>query len=134
MSMEEDLRAFLLADPAIEAAVSDIHPMVLPQYPIYPAMTWNRISVLAGYHMAGNDGLRTARMQYTSWAGTWLECKGLSDLVRERIDAIRQTLTGGTVIQGIFIDSEQDLHQAITDSHDDIWGIAQDFLVWHELK
>ena len=80
--MEEELRALLLADPAIAGLVEDrIDWGERPQGAPYPAIVMNVIGNIEGHHMNGPDGLFQGRVQLDCYGLTYGAAKALSRAV-----------------------------------------------------
>lgn len=87
MTLEEALRAQILADPAIAAVVGTrVYPRQLPQQPVLPAITYTRVDTARGHEMSGPDQLPKPRMQVTPWAADVLTATNLAALIRKRLD------------------------------------------------
>jgi hypothetical protein len=116
MSLSEDLRAFLLADATIASLIgARIYPIVLPQGPTVPALTYHWVSIDEIYTMAGPSGLVVKRIQFDCWAETFKEVEALSDAIRLRIDGFSGWLNTGSPpssrIQAIFREVERDWYE-----------------------
>jgi hypothetical protein len=84
------LRAFLIADPAIEALVKTgsttrIYPIKMPQGVSAASIVYNDISAIIGLHNQGSDGLTVLRIQIAAWAKTADEAQALALAVKERL-------------------------------------------------
>lgn len=102
MIVEVELRAIILAAPAVLALMADrAYPVILPQKPELPALTYQRISggTRVSSH-AGDTGLALARIQIDCWAQTYLAAKDLAATVRKTLQAGNRQLAKGAVPAG----------------------------------
>lgn len=84
------LRAFLVADPAIEALVKTgsttrIYPIKMPQGVTATSIVYNDISAQTGLHNEGSDGLTSIRMQIAAWATTADAAQALALAIKNRL-------------------------------------------------
>lgn len=132
MSLEADLRAFVLADGTVASMIGTrMHPVLLPQAPTLPALTYSTISAIRGHTMQGPDGLPETRIQIDSWAATYSAAAALAGAVRRRLDGHSGSIGTGspqTVVQAIFADTERALHE----SEPELYRISADYRVWFE--
>ena len=106
--------------------VSRIYPLVLPQNPTLPAVTYQRIDGIREDGIAGSHGLAHPRIQIDSWGSTYTSAKDVATQVRTAL--YRQTWTEDTVaVLDAFIEDDRDFYE------DDvkIFRVSQDFLIWH---
>lgn len=104
------LRAFLLADSAVSAAVggSRIYPGKMPQGQTSPSLVYSEISGVGDHHMQGPSGLARPRIQITAWAQTADLANDLYLKVKERLDGYQGVMGSGSAevtVQGVFIES-----------------------------
>jgi hypothetical protein len=105
-----------------------IYPRLLPQNPTYPAVTYDRISAERQSAMGSDSGLVSGRWQVSSWGKTYTDARDIAEQVRKALQRYRGT-SSGTVIQDIFIESENDLPPELVDG-EAVFQIASDFIVW----
>lgn len=125
------LRAFLLADTGIAAAVGGkrIFPSVMPQGVRSTSLVYTIVSGIGDHHMQGASGLMMNRMQITAWSETLDGAAALALLVQERLDGYRgpMTSTAGTVkVQGVFYETDNP-HQF--DDVRSLHAIGRDYMV-----
>lgn len=95
------LRAFLVADPAIEALVKTgsttrIYPVKMPQGVTATSIVYNDISAQTGLHNEGSDGLTSIRMQIAAWATTADAAQALALAIKNRLHGYAGVMgTGG---------------------------------------
>lgn len=130
------LRAFLVADPAIEALVKSggttrIYPIKLPQGVTATSLVYNEISGDTGLHNEGTDGLSTLRMQIAAWATTADAAHALFLAVKERLHGYRGVMGSGAgqvTVQLARIDSRRD----IDDTEANLRGKSADYFITFE--
>jgi hypothetical protein len=115
------LRAFLVADAAIEALVKTgsttrIYPVKMPQGITATSLVYNVISGDTGLHNEGSDGLASVRMQLTAWAQTADAAQDLFLAVKERLHGYAGAMgSGGAAanVQLARIDTWRDLEDTV---------------------
>lgn len=133
MSIGEGLRTFLLADAQIEALISTgrplpgIYPVMLPQNPTLPAITYFKVSGRRVHSSTQALRLSGPRIQIDCWALTYAAAHALAELVRKRIDAYRGAM-GSQDVQGVFFETERDLYEPDPKQ----FRVSRDYFVWFE--
>lgn len=127
--MEAAIRTLLLADATVAGLVADrIYPLVLPQKPTLPAVTYQRISTPIQYAQGG-PSLATPRLQIDCWAGDYDSAKALAAAVAAVLSGYKGT-TGGLKVLGVFSggrDSESFEADARPTS---LYRNSSDYMVW----
>lgn len=126
------LRAFLLADPGIAAAVGGarIYPVRLPQGQRDRSLVYTIVSGVGDNHMAGPSGLARPRIQIDAWAPLIDAAHALANLVKERIDGYRGPMTSdesppvAVDVQGVFIANEREDYQPDIE----LYRVGRDYL------
>jgi hypothetical protein len=127
------LRAFLLADPAINAAVggSRIYPDEMPQGVVAASIVYQEIGNVGDHHNEGPSGLARPRMQITAWAQTKDVAYALGLLIKNRLDGFKGVMGSGgaaVTVQGMFfVDGRNQKDDAAG-----LFGRQQDFFLWFE--
>lgn len=117
------LRSAVLADAAVTAFVgARMHPIILPQHSLYPALSYSQVSGVRLYSLCGPDGHVQIRITINSWAETYTEVHGLADAVR---GALTVPVDGATNIR---LDNELDFFEPDA-SEKGVYRVAQDFLI-----
>jgi hypothetical protein len=121
------LRAFLLADPTVSAAVGGerIFPVVMPQGERRPSLVYNIISESTDHVTTGPSGLVMARMQIDSYASTPDEGDSLARLVKDRLDGF-SGLMGSVEVGGVFAETARTDYQADSQLH----RSSRDYRIW----
>jgi hypothetical protein len=127
--VEPALQSFLLDDSALTTLIGTrVWPIILPQKPVLPAVTYSEISAIRGHTMQGPDGLAFARMQIDSWAKSFKQARILADAVRARLDGFRGDFTDSpptTFAQGIFFETERSMYE----SEPELFRVSSDYTV-----
>jgi len=126
--IEAGLHGFLTDDTDIAAIVATrVYPIILPQNPTMPAITYQRISTPRVSSTTGPSGLASPRIQVDCWAETYAAVKALSDTVRTAVDGYSGTMDTFTVY-GVIVESEQDLYEP-----DAVYyRTSLDLIIWHK--
>lgn len=128
MSLETALRAYVLADPAIAAAVGQrMYPRRLPQGPTLPALVYLRVDTRREHDMDGPDGLPRPRVQVTAWAANVQAATELAALVRVRLDGYRGAW-GDVTVGSCLCVGERDLDDPETGRS----AVAQDYMIQYQ--
>lgn len=109
--MEEDFRAFLLADGTIAGLVVDrVQWAEVPAGRTRPLISLWTFANSPDYVMEGPSGLESRRLSIDCWGMTFAEAKSVSRAVRARLAAAPAT-QGGTLFQGLFIVAAREFNQ-----------------------
>jgi hypothetical protein len=128
MSLETDLRDYLLADGGISSLIGTrIGPEPLAQDSAFPAITYRRLDTERGMTLDGPEALQRLTMQVTSWAATLLEVRDLADKIRLRLVGFSGAM-GATTVQVIFPRGDRDGYEPDVDAH----FTDLDFEIWAE--
>jgi hypothetical protein len=126
MVADGDLRAMILADPAVKALVVDrVHPVILPQPVDLPAVVLNVVSVVPVMSHAGPSGLMKVRVQVDCYGKTYLDAAKVAQALRTLLSGFRGFARGSNV-PAVFLEAERDLY----DSDLVLYRRSQDFIVW----
>lgn len=136
----KDIRAaidrILLTDAAVSAAVGGhrIWPGIMPQNTTLPSLVQNLITEGVNYHMQGDDGLVTSRVQIDAWALTQNLAVSLANKVFDRLSGFSGNVTFGTnspqqtiVVQAVFHDQGRDDY----DSTAGMFVRRRDYIFWY---
>lgn len=128
MSIEESLFTRLSTHAGLSALVSArIYPLILPQKPTLPAVTYTRVSGERVSAMGADTVIARPRFQVSCFASTYASARAVAAQVRAALQRWRGTV-GGVVIQDSFIESEIDLYEDDTK----LYHTALDFEIIHE--
>lgn len=132
MTVESEIVARLEVDGAVTALVGSgddarIYPVLLPQDPTYPAVTYQRVSGARLHNLAGTAGFAMPRLSINCWSRTYGEAKSLAAAIRASLDGFDGTLA--TIRATIKIVNEIDLPEQ--EPKPDVYRILQDYTVNH---
>lgn len=113
--LEQALHAFLKANAALLALVGTrIYPVMLPQKPTLPALTYQTISTVPDYVLAGPSGLVAKRVQINCWATRewaapgYTDAQNIATAVRNALDGYSGIWPGGVEIVRAKRDNQHD--------------------------
>jgi hypothetical protein len=92
------------------AAGSRIYPLLLPQSPTYPAITYQQVSSTSSHAMGTDSPLKVMRVQVNSWADTYAGAQSLAAEVATTLGRYRGTLADVRVLD-ILLDNEMPLYE-----------------------
>lgn len=111
--MEAGIQQRLSADSTLLTLVTGrIYPVILPNTPTLPAITYQRISTVRDYATTGPVSLSRIRLQFDSWGRTYAQVKQTDLAIRASLETFSGTLPDGTQVSEIHVDSSQDLYEA----------------------
>lgn len=125
-TVEEALKASLVADSGVKAITTRCYPGDLGQNPTYPLILYFKVTGVRDHCLQGPTGLATPRFQIEAWAETYSEAKALANAIRKALDGKKFTVDT-VVISSILIQSERDFYEPAVSCH----RIIQDYTVWH---
>lgn len=131
MLVEEALHDYLSTHPGLSALIAGrIYPLVLPQKPTLPAITYQRISGLRVRSHQGPSGLASPRFQFDAWADSYASARTVADELRRALDGFRGMMGGapGVRVDAVHLDTDRDLYETETRR----WRVQADYFVWHE--
>lgn len=136
------LRAFLLTDPVIAAAVGTrIYPVKLPQAVTYPAITILRVSASRANVLHGAASLARPRYQIDCWVrettgvSAFTDAQDLGGAVRHRLEGYTGVMTDSSTSPptdyhtGVTFDDERDLFDP--DVNGGYHRHSADYFIWH---
>lgn len=133
MTIETLLRARLVADNTVSGLVSTrIYPVILPQKPTLPAITFSKVSGVRMHNLSGTAGRAVARISFNCWATTYLGAQAVAAAVRASLDGFAGTLSDSgspaeTIRTNILLDNEIDFYEDETG----VYRILQDYTLSH---
>jgi len=106
--IEEALRARLLAVAGVTALVSTrVYPVVMPQDPTFPCVTYQRLGEVRHLRMGAPAPLNDVVFQVDAWAEGFQACKTLAAAIRTALDAVSWT-AGAETVQVAYLQTEED--------------------------
>lgn len=123
----EGLRTFLLADATLAGLIGTrVYPMILPQNPTLPAVTYQVIDGTSDVTTDGPTGLANPRIQIDCWGATYGAMVPVFEAVRKRLNGYRGA-AGGVTVQGIFLVRQRDLY----DYDAKVYRRTADWSIWN---
>jgi hypothetical protein len=102
-----------------------IYPLLLPQEPTYPAITFQQISSIPLHAMGQDAPLLRVRVQVNSWGRTYAESRTLAGEVEGRLSRYRGPV--GTVqVLDVLLDNELEGYEAESQSR----RVIQDYTIF----
>jgi len=119
VNVEQQIYSVLAADSAVAALVGTrIHPILLPQNVIMPAISYQRITTVPQNGLQGHHSIDQVRVQVDSWASTYAGAKSLAAAVR-----VAMYLTPLFALTVMELDDY--------DHEEKIYRVIQDFSIWN---
>jgi hypothetical protein len=129
LSPEADLRAKVLADPAVAELVgARMYPLILAQKCPFPALVYSILNTPIERSLDGPSGLVHPGFQIECYAEIHAGARTLADAVRVLLDGFSGVLEGDTVIQWIRCLDDRDRFGEETP----VYCTVLDFEVWIE--
>ena len=129
MSIKETLYTHLTGHAGLSALISTrLYPRHLPQNPVYPAVTYERISTPRIKVMGGVSGIAYPRFTFTAWSDDVDECDAVAEQLRAALDAYWGTVDGTEIKYS----STEDESDAEYDEDVGAYASEVDFIIWHE--
>jgi hypothetical protein len=122
--IESGLISLLNADATMSGLIAGrIYPLVLPETPTYPALTYRTISSVPTLDLNGNVIESKTRIEFTAWSTVYSDCKTIQKAIRNVLDSYSGTLPDGTIVQftwrdGSAVDAFDDVRRAYNSSLD----------------
>lgn len=127
MTIESDLRTYLIADTTVAALVATrMYPQFLPQSVTYPAISYSVVSRVSSRDLSGPSGRVRVRISVNCWAETYAEAKSLSEAVRQRLDGFKGNM-GSSEAGSVKLDNSFDDYEDAVKIH----RVFQDFIISH---
>jgi hypothetical protein len=102
------LNSLLTGDAPLMATLGEApRPLVLPERPAYPSLTYQDITSLDRYTLDGKSG-QQKRVQFDAWSPRYAECKAVTHALRNLLSGFTGTLSEGTRVLGAYRENEID--------------------------
>jgi hypothetical protein len=125
--IEAAIRQYLLSQPATTNLIADrLYPMVLPQPPTLPSVTYSRVS-RSGVRDLTGVAYWVSRFQFSCWAERYSEAKNVAQAVRQALEDYVGTM-GVFRIIGSGSVNEIDLSEPDTG----LYHVPVDVLITHQ--
>lgn len=123
------IRDILIQDSTVKGICSSrVYPVLLPQRPVFPAITYQRISGASDMALTGATGLSHPRFQVDIWSATYAATQALADAVREALNNYSGTV-GSVAIGSVVLQSERDQYESEPVA---LYRVIMDFNIWHK--
>lgn len=133
MTIESDVRTRLVSNGTISTLASTrVYPVILPQDPTLPALTYSKVSDQGLHNLTGVAGRSMPRMSIHSWGYDYATAKALSKAVRNAMDGFIGRLGDGNSPESfrnavIKFDNEIDDYEEDTG----FYRVIQDYMLNH---
>lgn len=107
--VEAGIQQLLAANAGVQAVIGTrIYPVLVPEDVTYPCASYQVISDVPLYLLAGSVALETKRIQIDTWSGgasnaTYTAVKAAQAAIRAALESFRGPLPDGTIVAGIFV-------------------------------
>lgn len=102
------LNSLLIGNGPLMATIGEApRPLVLPERPAYPSLTYQDIASRDAYTMDGKSG-QEKRVQFDAWSPRYRDCKAVTLALRNLLSGFVGTLPDGTRVLGTFRENEID--------------------------
>lgn len=130
--MEESLRTLLVSASGVTDLVSTrVYWRQAPQSVTANFINLHRVSGGRDYNMDAPSGLVSSRVQADCWASKYSEAKLIARAIEAAASGYSGTV-GGTLFQGIFIDTERDDDQSDSGDVATRYRVSLDLTIWHD--
>lgn len=133
MAFEEGLLEYLDNHAGLSREVdSRIYPLLLPQNPTFPAVTYSRVATTR-LHAFERSFFPHPRFQFNCWAMNTTDKSGYEiakDVAEQLVAALNLYwgAMGDETVQASFIDDQHDLYDPDTK----VWHVVVGAVIWHE--
>lgn len=124
MSVEAALVAIL--DAASTTAGTRTYPILLPDEPTFPAITYQDISDVPQYHRDGETHADRLRFQVNCWGKTFEQARALAGEVRAAVSGYSGTIASERITR-IFVENQEDDFETGTE----LFWRRLDLVIWH---
>lgn len=117
--LEAGIQNLIAADAGVQALIGDparLYPVALPEDPAFPCASYQVISDVPDYLLAGTSSIEVKRVQVDTWSGgtnnaTYAAAKQVQAAIRTVLESFRGQLADGTRVAGIFVANAVDLFE-----------------------
>ncbi len=126
--ISDNLYTYLAAQSAITSIVSTrIHPLILPQEPTYPAMTYSDESSDMSESFDGQTGHAQSIYQIDCWAKTYAGAYTLGDALRSTLNNVSGSFGGITIQRCQIINGPATVYEDSVEAYRQTYI----FSIWH---
>lgn len=128
MTTLADLVTFLRADASLAGHIGNrLHPLVLPQAPTLPAMTFQVVGGLRQPTFRTAAGMVRRRVQFDVYASSYSDTDDVADALRLRLDGYIGAAGDGE-IEAAMLEGERDTYESDVRAY----RRSIDYLLWLE--
>ena len=91
-----------------------IYPDVMPDLPVYPAVTYHQISSSSAKGALSDPPLVRSVFQVTAWAKSRIDARQVADQIRKSLDRYRQVTIASVKVDDCFYEDDSDLYDPDT--------------------
>lgn len=114
MLFEEGLHEHLRRDLTLAPLVSTrIYPLVLPQDPTMPAITYGRTGGARQRTLSGPSHIEEPEFAVTAWADTYTQAKHVAHKIVASLDGLSGALGGVEVLECWFVNEADDYDSTV---------------------
>ena len=106
-----------------------IYPVQLPQGQKMPSIVYSRITELSDYHMQGDSGLATARVQVDSWGVRTDIAADLSNAAHDALSGFRGVVAEVEILGVFHVNSREDF-----DASAELFRVGRDYMLWYRTR
>ena len=131
----DDIYVYLQTQVNVTGKVSDrIFPQQNPSSAAtYPYMVVNQISETRTPHLTAASGLVRTTLQIDTFGDDWSDTVDAAEALRDELDGYRGTWNTTRTVQRCLLESRRDDLTPPSDAEQaGIYGVSQDFAIWHE--
>lgn len=130
--IETALRDALLANDVVSQLVggSRIYPVILPQAPVYPAITYQMVAGESHYAMTAPSRLASPRFQLDCYGESFDAVMDLRTAAIACLGGYRGTVSGVTIHGAFKVAEMDDFESDLTHSGARVWRKTLDFNIW----
>lgn len=126
-TLESALYTRLSGYAGLTALVSTrIYPIILPQEPTYPAVTYQRIDGPREHALSADMGIPHPRIQIDSWGNTHVQAWAVATQVRGALQRWSDADASPAVLDCL-LDSDDDSYEPDAG----VYRVRQDWIIWH---
>lgn len=103
-----------------------IYPLIIPQDPTYPCLTYQRIDGPRESALNSDMGLPHPRIQIDSWGKTYASAKAVATQVRGALQRWSDSGASPAVLDCL-LETDEDGYESETN----IFRVRQDWVIWH---
>lgn len=127
VELEVALHSRLFAYSGLRALISiRIYPLILPQNPTYPAITYQRIDGPREHCISEDAGMAHPRIQIDSWGKRVGDTKAVATQVRGALQRWNDSTSSPAVLDCL-LECDEDSYESETN----IYRVRQDWICWY---